>query len=207
MNFLELERIRLYKAHTIANYTRSSTSLLDIHSAIGDYVRDHSSYDIQDMRTHEYVFNNSKGMGSKKVDIALLKQGKLKGVILFKGICKDYNKNANNYYENMKGESSIFIEDNIPVYQMMWLPSYLPSSNTKGWESPAENHIENYDAFIKNKSTYWNLLQIDIFFFDINYENNYQIAYSNTMALKNGNKTIEQGLQKFIQEVDNHWIK
>lgn len=206
--FLELERDRLYKAHTITNYTRSAASLLDIHSAIADYIKDHSSYAIQDMRTHEYVFTNSKGMGSKKVDIALLdNDGKLKGAILFKGVCKDYNKNANNYYESMKGESSLFIEDNIPVYQMMWLPSYLPSSNSTGWETPSINHIENYDSFIINKSSYWDALQIDIFFFDIDYRNNYQINYSNKLKLKNSNKTIEEGLEKFIQEVDRHWTK
>ena len=207
MNFLELEKDRLYKAHTIKNYTRSATSLLDIHSAIADYIKEHSSYTIQDMRTHEYVFTNSKGMGNKKVDIALLNNNELKGAILFKGVCKDYNKNANNYYENMKGESSLFIEDNIPVYQMMWLPSYLPNSGTTGWEAPAANHIKNYDCFIINKSSYWDPLQIDIFFFDIDYQNNYQINYSNKLKLKNGNSTIEEGLDKFIQEVDRHWTK
>lgn len=207
MDFLALEKTRLYKAHTISNYTRSTTSLLDIHSAIADYIKNHSSYTVQDMRTHEYTFVNSKGMGSKKIDIALLNNNELKGAILFKGVCKDYNKNANNYYENMKGEASLFIEDNIPIYQMMWLPSYLPSSNSTGMEMPAANHIENYDAFISNKSSYWDLLQIDIFFFDVDYENDYQISYSNKLRLKNGNQTIEDGLEKFIQEVNCHWIK
>lgn len=207
MDFFPLWSDRLYKAHTIKNYTRSTSKLADIHGMLADYIKDHSSYDIQDMRTHEFEFINSKGMGSKKIDIALLKDGELKGAVLFKTVCKDYNKNANNYYECMKGEGSLFIEDNIPVYQMMWLPSYLPSSNGNGWETPGKNHIDAYDGFIIGKSSYWDLLQVDVFIFDVDYQNNYQISYSNKFQLKNGNKTVEEGLKKFIQEVDYHWTR
>ena len=75
MDFFPLFSDRLYKAHTIKNYTRNTSKLADIHGMLADYIKDHSDYDIQDMRTHEFEFINSKGMGSKKVDIALLKDG------------------------------------------------------------------------------------------------------------------------------------
>ncbi len=209
MNFLDLWQERLYKAHTIPNFTRRTSELKGIHGAIADFIKENSSYDVQDMRTHEYQFINSKNMGSKKVDIALLKDGKLKGAILFKTVCKDYNKNANNYYENMKGEAAIFIEDNIPIYQMMWLPTYLPCSKSngkKGWEIPIASHFRDYDNFIAHRSSYWDPLQVDIFFFDVDYANNYQLNYSNSNELKlyNGNKTIEEGLLNFIKKVEAH---
>lgn len=147
-------------------------------------------------------------MGEKKIDVALFDEHNiLKGVIMFKGVCKDYNKNANNYYEVMKGESSLFIEDNIPVYQMIWIPSFLPSSNAKGWEAPSEKHLNYYESFINNRSSYWDLLQLDVFLFDVDYENNYDIDYSHSLSVKGCSKTIEDGLNKFIQEVNKHWIK
>lgn len=207
MDFLLLEKNRLQKAHANPNYTRSNESLKIIHGALANYIKEHSNYDIQDANTAEYLFTNSKQMGQKKVDIALLKNSQLQGVIMFKGVCKDYNKNANNYYENMKGESSLFIEDNIPIYQMMWLPSYLPASNKKGWETIGQNHLDNYSNFIKNKSNYWNLLQLDIFIFDIDYKNDYNINYSQNMNVLGCSTTIEEGLEKFIKEVNAHWTK
>lgn len=207
MDFLSYETDRLYKAYTIPNYTRSPKSLVDIHGALADYINSHSKYTTQDMRTHEYQFVNSRGMGKKVVDIALFDGEELKGVILFKGICRDYNKNANNYYENMKGESSLFIEDNIPVYQMMWLPSYLKKSGGNGWETPGEGHLNDYNNFIQYKSNYWNLLQVDVFIFDIDYNNNYQTQYSKKLNIPNCSKTIEEGLNKFIRKVDRHWTK
>ena len=121
--------------------------------------------------------------------------------------CYNEEKALPYYYENMKGESSLFIEDNIPVYQLMWLPDYLPSSSSKKWEIPGQKHLDYYSNFIKNKSSYWDLLKVDIILFHIDYENNYNTTYSNNLFVDGCSKTVEEGLDAFLKEVNSHWIK
>ena len=70
---------------------------------------------------------------------------------MFKAIRSEYNKNANNYYENMKGESSLFIDNNIPVYQIIFIPTQVHHKNSKGqkaFETPTQKSYDNYYNFV-----------------------------------------------------------
>lgn len=117
--------------------------------------------------------------GNKKIDIAIIdEKNVLKGAIMFKGIRSEYNKNANNYYENMKGESSLFIENNIPVYQVIFIPTQIKHGD--GFEVPTQQSYLNYYNFINYHSSYWNKLKLGVFYFDITYKDSrYMASYSN----------------------------
>lgn len=197
MQFEKLFEERLMNAYTIANYTRSSRNLIPLHSAISKYIEEHSDYETQDMTTHEYVYENE--FGSKKVDIAIFdKEKNLKGVILFKSICSSYNKNANNYYENMKGESSLFIDGNIPVYQIVFIPTIVPIGGR--FEVASKTAFNHYSNFINNKTSYWDLLQLNVFYFDADYEAK-TCKYSTSVNIPNHPATLSEGLSQFLERI------
>ena len=179
--------------------TRSSKIIQPIHTAIAEFIRSNSNYKTQALPQSEYTFVGLSG--TKKVDIAIFDSAnKLKGVIMFKGIRASYNKNANNYYENMKGESSLFIDCGIPIYQICLIPSSIKVGNK--FEQPGINHIQNYSNFNTTKPNYWNLLKLGIWIFDIDYTN-YNISYSNTI-IQNVEDTIEEGLLNFIKLMEKN---
>lgn len=181
------------------NATRSSKLITSIHAAIGDFIRENSNFDVITLPLSEYNFVSS--LGTKKVDIAILDKTtkKLLGAIMFKGVRQEYNKNANNYYESMKGESSLFIEAGIPVFQIVFIPTRIKHKNSKGeivFEEPTEKSFKNYENFINEKSSYWNLLKLSVYYFDIDYDN-FIVNYSNK-TVKNVEPTLEEGLMNFI---------
>ena len=179
--------------------TRSSKIIEPIHSAIANFIVNNSNYRTQALPQSEYTFVGLSG--TKKVDIAIFDENnKLKGVIMFKGIRASYNKNANNYYENMKGESSLFIDSGIPVYQICLIPSSIKIGNK--FEKPGIKHIQNYSNFNITKSQYWDLLKLGIWIFDIDYTN-YDINYSDT-KIQNVEDTIEEGLLNFIKLMEQN---
>lgn len=179
--------------------TRSSKIIEPIHSAIANFIVNNSNYKTQALPQSEYTFVGLSG--TKKVDIAIFDENnKLKGVIMFKGIRASYNKNANNYYENMKGESSLFIDSGIPVYQICLIPSSIKIGDK--FEKPGIKHIQNYSNFNITKSQYWDLLKLGIWIFDIDYTN-YDINYSDT-KIQNVEDTIEKGLLNFIKLMEQN---
>ena len=179
--------------------TRSSKIIEPIHSAIANFIVNNSNYRTQALPQSEYTFVGLSG--TKKVDIAIFDENKkLKGVIMFKGIRASYNKNANNYYENMKGESSLFIDSGIPVYQICLIPSSIKIGDK--FERPGIKHIQNYSNFNITKSQYWDLLKLGVWIFDIDYTN-YNINYSDT-KIQNVEDTIEEGLLNFIQLMEQN---
>ena len=122
---------------------------------------------------------------------------------MFKGIRSEYNKNANNYYENMKGESSLFIDNNIPVYQIIFIPTRVRHKNSKGekvFEIPTENSYNHYCNFYNSHTSYWKNLKMGIFYFDVEYDNNYQTRYSEK-TVPNMEMTLTEGIINFMKEV------
>ena len=205
MNFTNLYVEQIKTADTVANSTRSNKILVPMHKAIADFITANSNYHTQSLPNNEYeaVFD----YGSKKVDIAILDdENNLKGVILFKGIRSEYNKNANNYYEQMKGESSLFIDNDIPVYQIILIPTkvhHKQSNGKHGFETPTDKSFNNYNNFVNNKPSYWNLLKLGVFYFDIDYDN-YTAEYSKDKVIDNMDANIPEGLLDFIERVKQH---
>jgi hypothetical protein len=188
--------------HNNPNATRSSKLIAPMHEAIANFVKSNSNYKVIALPSSEYEFSSI--LGTKKVDVAVFdKEGKkLLGVIMFKGIRSEYNKNANNYYETMKGESSLFVEAGIPVFQVVFIPTKVKHKTAKGmgFEEPTEKSFKNYENFINHKSSYWNLLKLSVYYFDIDY-NNFIANYSDKIV-KGVEPTLEEGLLRFIGGLD-----
>ena len=185
------------------NATRSNKILFPIHSSIAEIVAKHTDYAVMSLPGREYHFENE--FGSKNIDIAIVdkKTNSLKGAIMFKAIRSEYNKNANNYYENMKGESSLFIDNNIPIYEIIFIPTtvrHKKSNGEKGFENPTEQSYQNYCNFFNNHTPYWNTLKLGVFYLDVNYENNYETIYSSKIV-PGMESTLTEGLINFMKGV------
>lgn len=186
-----------------SNATRSNKILFPIHSQIRQILSEYSKYNIVSLPDKEYLFDSA--IGSKKVDIALIdEEGHLKGAVMFKAIRSEYNKNANNYYENMKGESSLFIDNGIPVYQIIFIPTQIHHKNSRGdkiFETPTQKSYDNYYNFCLNHSNYWHKLKLGVYYFDFDYDT-YKVSYSNK-TIPNVESTLTEGLINFALEVEN----
>lgn len=185
--------------------TRSNKILIPIHFAIKDIISNYTNFSIISLPDSEYNFTSP--LGNKKVDISIIdSEGILRGAILFKAIRSEYNKNANNYYEQMKGESSLFIDNKIPVYQIVFIPTTIrhKSNGVLTYEVPSENSYNQYNAFSSLTHTvdsYWSKLKLNVFYFDINYLD-YSCVYS-TKKVYGVENTLTEGLLNFIEGV-NH---
>lgn len=179
------------------NMTRSNKILIPIHSEIAKIVSNFEGYRAISLPEKEYKFASI--LGSKKIDTAILgEDNKLKGAIMFKAIRSEYNKNANNYYENMKGESSLFLDNEIPVYQIIFIPTYIKHNDN--FEKPTEQSFLNYCNFIQFHNSYWDRLKLGIFYFDIDYKNNYKASYS-IKTVPGVEKTLTEGINNFMKEI------
>ena len=204
MIFAKLFSEQFFMVDKNPSITRSNKILIPIHSEIKNFLKTLTKDDIIALPDKEYCFDSE--IGSKKVDIAIVnKNNELKAAILFKAIRSEYNKNANNYYENMKGESSLFIDNGIPIYQIIFIPTKVRHKNSKGekvFEIPTSKSFNNYYNFNKNHSNYWDTLKLGVYYFDIDYEN-YSGTYSKDKRIPNVENTLTEGLKNFIQEVNN----
>lgn len=167
------------------NATRSSALITPIHSAIADQC-EQIGFRTKSLRNHEYEFVGY--YGSKKCDIALFdEQGHLKGVILTKWIRSNYNKNANNFFENMRGESQLFIDSRVPVYQTIFIPTF---------ERPTPKSTENYQIYI-NKFCPVNL-KIGVWYMDVEEETG-KTTYSNQKTISGVEPTLTEGINNFLK--------
>jgi hypothetical protein len=181
--------------------TRSNKILFPLHSAIANIVAQHTEYKVISLPEKEYHFISKTG--DKYVDIAIVdEKNNLKGAIMFKAVRSEYNKNANNYYEGMRGESSLFIENDIPVYQIIFIPTKVrhKSKDKVIFETPTEKSYKHYCNFINEHSSYWNNLKLGVYYFDIDYKNNYKASYSNQVCPR-VESTLTEGLINFMKEV------
>lgn len=203
MIFPELFANQMREVESNPNATRSNKILFPIHSTIAEIVAQHTDYTVMSLPGKEYHFESE--FGSKNIDIAIIdpQTKQLKGAIMFKGIRSEYNKNANNYYENMKGESSLFIDSNIPVYQIIFIPTLVYHKKNGGervFEKPTEQSYQNYCNFINNHTPYWNGLKVGVFYLDVDYNNNYETVYS-TKTMPGVESTLTEGLINFVKGV------
>lgn len=202
MIFPELFANQLKEVENNPNATRSNKILFPLHSTIAKIVSQHTNYKAMSLPEKEYHFVSD--IGSKNVDIAIVGENDdLKAAIMFKSIKSEYNKNANNYYENMKGESSLFIDNDIPVYQIIFIPTVVrhkKSNGEKTFEIPTQHSYQNYCNFVNKSSSYWSKLKLGVFYFDVEYDCDYKISYSKQIVPGIEN-TLTEGLINFMKEV------
>lgn len=182
--------------------TRSSKVILPLHSAIARQIEQNSHYSTISLKEGK-EYNYWGVYGSKKVDIAIMNDNKIVGAILFKGIRSSYNKNANNFIENMRGESTLFVDSGTPLYQIIFLPTQILLPNQKV-EHPSFNSIQHYRDFLsyKETSSYWNRLKIGVYYIDISYED-YTGKYS-SIIMPSVEPTLTEGINNFIMEIQKY---
>lgn len=183
--------------------TRSSKIILPTHQAIANIVKSNTVYNVISLPDKEYNFTSD--LGNKKVDIAIVDDdNQLRGAIMFKAIRREYNKNSNNYYENMKGESSLFLDNNIPVYQIICIPTLIQADIKHGkitYEVPTKESYLRYCNFIANHMSYWDKLKLGVYYFDVNYDDNFATAYSSKIV-PGVEPTITEGIINFTKEIN-----
>lgn len=182
--------------------TRSSKILLPMHSAIARQIESHG------FTTNSIGSGSGKeelivgGYGRKRVDIAIHAPGleKPKGVVLFKGIRSNYNKNANNLIEILRGESCMLLDMQIPVYQIIFIPTRVRRDDR--FEEPtarSQMHYENFVEFCK-KSAYWGGLKIGVYYIDVDYCNCVG-KYSDERKIKTVEEMLSEGIDNFCEGV------
>lgn len=199
MEYLQLFANQFKKIQEDSNATRSSTLLLPIHSAIANQVETHG-FKTKSLKNKEYNFSGP--YGEKKLDIAIFDKNKLVGAIMFKGIRSEYNKNRNNYFENMRGESQLLIDGNIPVYQIILIPTKCKHKNSAGkivFETPDKKSTENYNSYILSGYKP-EKLKLGVFYIDLNYEN-FTASYSTRRVEAIKETTMTEGINNFCMSL------
>ncbi|WP_322961033.1 hypothetical protein RRG43_00440 [Mycoplasmopsis cynos] len=85
----------------------------------------------------------------KKVDITIVNSNEkpIAGIAV-KFVMSNFFQNANNYFENMLGETANIRSNKVPYFQILILPSKIPYFNNKGditkWEELSENILKKY---------------------------------------------------------------
>lgn len=188
---LFLEQFALEKEYT----TRSPKVIMPTHKAIGKQFEE-KGYKVK------YEYNFQGLYGEKKVDIAVFdKNDKLVSVVLFKGIRSNYNKNANNYFEGARGETTLFLDSipDISVYHLVFIPTKI-KKNEKGilkWEIPSEKHYQYYCDYIRLKCIP-KRAKMSVFYFDIDYDN-YRIEYADK-PMPGRADTVTEDIDNYIKE-------
>ncbi len=133
---------------------RSNEKLKNIHAFITETIKNQLN---NDTLTYYSLSNNSsnskefKVMGrymDKLVDIAVCKNNKPIIAVGFKYVMSNYKQNANNYFENMLGETANIRSNNIPYFQIIIIPKIVPYFDKKNivtkWEEINEYNIKKY---------------------------------------------------------------
>lgn len=168
--------------------TRSPRMLDSMHDAIATQVEE---LGYKTKREVEFV----GAYGTKKVDIAILDDNSnVIGAIMFKGIRSNYNKNANNYFEGMRGENSLFLDKDVPVYQIIFIPTVIRKDST--WEHPSEKSYTNYCNYIQSYLP--EKAKVGVYYFDVNYDTN--VAVYSDKKVPNIEETLSEGIENFVRK-------
>ena len=99
---------------------------------------------------------------TKVVDIAIKLKEKIVGIVGVKFVMQNYAQNANNYFENLLGETVNIQLCNIPYFNMLFLqeetPYFQKSGALRKFEKITENRLQKYLAlYEKNTSKHFHV--------------------------------------------------
>jgi hypothetical protein len=84
----------------------------------------------------------------KDIDMAVTYQGKPVFCLGLKFITSNFSQNANNYFENMMGETANIQRKNVPYAQVILfrkqIPYYKKDGSVQRWESVTEKDLTKY---------------------------------------------------------------
>lgn len=181
--------------------SRSNEKLKILHSFIANSLQDKlNQYKLS--RSLNYTIH-SLGIGDgkeitidgrympKNVDITIKLNDKVVAGIAVKYVMSNYKQNANNYFENMLGETANIRTQGISYYHIVILFEELPYYTTKGeiykWEKLDEHNIEKYRILSTDNP--------DIFFHTPNKTLLYVIRYD-----KNENLSCKDDFKSYYEE-------
>lgn len=146
----------------LETHSRSNEKLKILHGSI--------AYDLSERLGNDYEIK-SLGYGTqsegkiqgryinKNVDITIIHNNKPIAGIAIKFFMQNYAQNANNYFENMLGETANIRSNNIPYFQIFIIPSQLPYYKNTGdfskWEKFTLNHFNKYLILSQDNNEYW----------------------------------------------------
>ncbi|MDK4581137.1 hypothetical protein QG025_08165 [Kingella kingae] len=132
-------------------HSRSNAKLKVLHGAIAQDLsaRLGESYRIQSLGHGNDKEGQIAGRYiNKNVDIVVYKNQQAIAGIGVKFVMQNYAQNANNYFENMLGETANIQSQRIPYFQIMVIPKTLPYYKKSGqfdkWEQFNAHHIQKY---------------------------------------------------------------
>ena len=131
---------------------RSNKKLIPLHSFIAESLQNRLGEEFQVNSLGHGTNKEEELMGAlydKRVDIAVLKDGTQVGAIAVKFVASNYSQNANNYFENMIGETFNLRSGNIVYSQFFVLKNPIPYLGKNKTVEKIE-HINN-DRILKYK--------------------------------------------------------
>jgi len=138
----------------LTNGPRSSDKLIPPHQWIKETLKKHLGPDYQ-------YYAADKGNGQydkelkvtgifypKNVDIAVVKNGQVKGAVSFKFVASNYSQNSNNYFENLIGECLNIQAMGIPFCHVFVIrdkiPYYTRDRTVKKYEQLTQHNLDKY---------------------------------------------------------------
>lgn len=156
-----LEVIKLSFLRFLNTSSRSNEKLKILHGKIAHDLchRLGSDYEIKSLGYGDEKEGKIQGRYiNKNVDITILKNNTPIAGIGIKFVMQNYSQNANNYFENMLGETANIRSINIPYFQIFIIPSQLPYYKNTGefskWEQFNEHHFEKYQILSNDNNEY-----------------------------------------------------
>jgi len=192
------------------NATRSTAITLELHSRIHDVVESlvGSEYQIRSQKNKEMSIKGA--FLSKKADIAIVKDGEVAGVIEVKAIRSSYKKNATNYFYNMIGETSNLQTANIPVCQIILIPSIVQtrSAGKTSYETIGDTQLQKYLTLSTSEDNPSKPKRMIVSVLDVDYEDNFNCAFSTLENFSNDMKDfltlsgsdISKSIETFVKE-------
>lgn len=146
-----LQSIRSSYKHYLTS-PRSTNKTKDLHGSIAKHIAARlTALNLKDYVVRSQGYGEGKEMkvsglyNDKMCDITIYntRTKTVTDVIAVKFICSNYSQNANNYFENMTGETGNLRAKGVNVHQLVILPVYVPYFNKTGECTKIENINDN----------------------------------------------------------------
>lgn len=159
LNVLQESFVKFLETHS-----RSNEKLKILHGAIAKDLAEQlgSAYTVQSLGYGNCKEGQIKGRYiDKNVDIVVTKARDKKVIagIAIKFVMQNYAQNANNYFENMLGETANIQSEGIPYFQIFIIPAKLPYYQNSGefskWETFDTRHLTKYQKLSYDNNSAW----------------------------------------------------
>lgn len=140
-----------FNAFLVKGTSRSTDKLKPLHGSIASDIANRlgSEYTLVSKGFEEDKEQRIEGRYfDKRVDIAILKDNTPIAAIGVKFVMQNYAQNANNYFENMLGETANLRASRIPYFQIFIIldkiPYYDKDEKITRWEEFSTHYIQKY---------------------------------------------------------------